>query len=91
MADDLFQESDNATHLTPEEKAELIPAHIAYRKELNEAEQENIAWGETGCLPKTRPAKRKIYPGSPCAHAGGRMALGGEIQDKGTKSRHPLL
>ena len=39
---DLFQEPDDATPLTPEERRELIPAHIAYRYELNEAEQENI-------------------------------------------------
>jgi Fic-DOC domain mobile mystery protein B len=40
---DLFQEPDNATPLTPEEMRELLPAHIAYRNELNEAEQENIS------------------------------------------------
>ena len=39
---DLFDEPDDATPLTPEERRELIPAHIAYRSELNEAEQENI-------------------------------------------------
>ena len=39
---DLFEEPDDATPLTPEEKQELIPAHITYRSELNEAEQENI-------------------------------------------------
>jgi len=40
---DLFESPENATPLTPEEMRELIPAHIAYRSELNEAEQENIA------------------------------------------------
>jgi len=40
---DLFEEPDDATPLTAEEMRELIPAHIAYRRELNEAEQENIA------------------------------------------------
>jgi Fic-DOC domain mobile mystery protein B len=39
---ELFEEPDHATPLTPEEKQELIPAHITYRGELNEAEQENI-------------------------------------------------
>lgn len=39
---DLFEEPDNATPLTPEERDALIPAHITYRRELNEAEQENI-------------------------------------------------
>ena len=40
---DLFEQPDDATPLTAEEMRELIPAHIAYRRELNEAEQENIA------------------------------------------------
>lgn len=39
---DLFEEPDNATPLTPEERDALIPAHITYRRELNEAEQDNI-------------------------------------------------
>jgi Fic-DOC domain mobile mystery protein B len=46
---DLFDEPEHATPLTPEERRDLIPAYIAYRSELNEAEQENIAraqdWG----------------------------------------------
>ncbi len=40
---DLFDEPDHATPLAPEERRDLIPAYIAYRSELNEAEQENIA------------------------------------------------
>lgn len=47
---DLFQEPDDATPLTPEERRELIPAHIAYRSELNEAEQENIARAQEWAL-----------------------------------------
>ncbi len=40
---DLFERTDDAaTPLTPEEMRDLIPAHISYRSELNEAEQENI-------------------------------------------------
>lgn len=54
MADDLFHEPDNATPLTPEERAELIPAHIAYRADLNEAEQENIARGQDWALGRKR-------------------------------------
>jgi Fic-DOC domain mobile mystery protein B len=34
---------DAATPLTPEEMRDLIPAHIASRRDLNAAEQENIA------------------------------------------------
>lgn len=43
---DLFEEPDDATPLTAEERADLIPAHIAYRSELNDAEQENIVRGQ---------------------------------------------
>src|SRR5260370_1665955 len=50
---DLFEQRDDAaTPLTPEEMRDLIPAYIAYRSELNEAEQENIvraqAWASGG-------------------------------------------
>jgi Fic-DOC domain mobile mystery protein B len=51
---DLFEEPDDATPLTPEEKRELIPAHIAYRSELNEAEQENIARAQDWALARRR-------------------------------------
>jgi Fic-DOC domain mobile mystery protein B len=54
MADELFQEPEDATPLTPEERAELIPAHIAYRTELNAAEQENIARGQDWALARKR-------------------------------------
>jgi Fic-DOC domain mobile mystery protein B len=50
----LFEEPDNATPLTPEERRELIPAHIAYRSELNEAEQENIARAQDWALGRKR-------------------------------------
>ena len=40
---DVFDEPDGATPLAAEENRDLIPAHIAYHRELNEAEQENIA------------------------------------------------
>ena len=51
---DLFDEPDHATPLTPEEKRELIPAHIAYRGELNEAEQENIIRGQEWAFARGR-------------------------------------
>ncbi len=38
----LVQVDAASTPLTPEEMRDLIPSHIAYRHELNEAEQENI-------------------------------------------------
>jgi Fic-DOC domain mobile mystery protein B len=54
MPDELFQEPEDATPLTPEERAELIPAHIAYRAELNAAEQENITRGQDWALARKR-------------------------------------
>lgn len=39
---DLFVEPDDATPLSPEERDDLIPTHIALRRELNELEQANI-------------------------------------------------
>jgi Fic-DOC domain mobile mystery protein B len=41
--DELFQQPDDAaTPLTAEERCDLKPSHIAFKHELNEAEQENI-------------------------------------------------
>src|ERR1700729_2584646 len=51
---DLFEEPDDATPLTEEEKRGLIPAHITYRRELNEAEQENIARAQDWALARKR-------------------------------------
>jgi hypothetical protein len=47
---ELFDEPDHATPLTPEERRALIPTHIAYRSELNEPEQENIARAQDWAL-----------------------------------------
>jgi Fic-DOC domain mobile mystery protein B len=52
--DDLFDQPNDATPVTPEEMRELIPAHIAYRSELNEAEQENIARAQDWALKRRR-------------------------------------
>ena len=52
---DLFERPDDAaTPLTPEETRDLIPAHIAYRRELNEAEQENIVRAQAWALSRRR-------------------------------------
>jgi Fic-DOC domain mobile mystery protein B len=50
----LFEQADDATPLTPEERGALIPAHIAYRRELNEAEFENIARAQDWALRRRR-------------------------------------
>jgi len=47
---DILGPDEAATPLTPEEMRDLIPAHIAYRSELNEAEQENIARAQEWAL-----------------------------------------
>jgi len=46
---DLFEQPDDATPLT-QRMRELMPRHIAYRRELNEAEQENIARAQDWAL-----------------------------------------
>jgi Fic-DOC domain mobile mystery protein B len=51
---DLFYHPRDATPLTPEEQRELIPAYIAYRSELNEAEQENIERAQDWALQRRR-------------------------------------
>jgi Fic-DOC domain mobile mystery protein B len=44
MSDPLFDDDDEAnTPLEPEEREQLIPSYITLRRELNEAEQINIA------------------------------------------------
>ena len=50
----IFEEPDSATPPTPEEMRALIPSHIAYRRELNEAEQENIARAEEWAFSRRR-------------------------------------
>jgi Fic-DOC domain mobile mystery protein B len=61
---DLFREPHNATALTPEEMRGLIPAHVAYRSELNEAEQENIARAQDWALGRRRdPLSEKFVKG----------------------------
>jgi Fic-DOC domain mobile mystery protein B len=52
---DLFEQPDDAaTPLTPEEMRDLIPAPIAYRRELNQAEQENIVRAQAWALNRRR-------------------------------------
>jgi Fic-DOC domain mobile mystery protein B len=52
---DLFEQADAAaTPLTIEEMRDLIPAHIAFRSELNAAEQENILRAQDWALNRRR-------------------------------------
>lgn len=52
---DLFEPPDAAaTPLMPEEMLDLIPSHIAYRSELNAAEQENILRAQSWALSRRR-------------------------------------
>ena len=52
--EDLFQEPEDATPLTVEERRELIPSHIAFRIDLNRAEQKNIARAQDWALGRRR-------------------------------------
>lgn len=45
---------DDATPLTAEEQRDLIPSYIAFRRELNAAEQENIARGRAWAFARRR-------------------------------------
>ena len=47
MSDVFDQPDDHATPLSAEERRALLPAHIAFRHELNIAERENILHGES--------------------------------------------
>lgn len=52
---DLFDQPDEAaTPLTPEEMRGLIPAYISFRRELNEAELENILLGQEWAFARRR-------------------------------------
>jgi Fic-DOC domain mobile mystery protein B len=53
--EDVFSEPDDAaTPLTAEERRDLIPAYITFKRDLNEAEQANIARGQEWALRRTR-------------------------------------
>ena len=54
MSGPFEQADDAATPLTPAETRGLIPAHIAYRSELNAAEQENIVRGQEWAFTRRR-------------------------------------
>jgi len=54
MAGIFDQPDDAATPLTPDERRDLIPSHIANRDDLNEAEQENILRGQSWALRRRR-------------------------------------
>lgn len=50
----VFRHADGATPLTWEEMQDVIPVHIAYRRDLDEAEQENILRGQDWALARRR-------------------------------------
>ncbi|MFY8063376.1 MAG: mobile mystery protein B, partial [Usitatibacteraceae bacterium] len=55
MSDPIFDEDDEAnTPLEPEEREQLIPSYITLRRELNEAEQINIADAAKWLAPRKR-------------------------------------
>lgn len=54
MSDPLFEEDQDATPLTEEERRQLIPSYITLRYELNEVEQRNILEAETWAFRQKR-------------------------------------
>ena len=56
MNDPFAPSDDSGTPLAPEEKRDLIPTHIAYRSELNAAEQANIVRGQEWAMRRRRRA-----------------------------------
>ncbi len=54
MTGPLEEQDDAATPLSEEEKEGLIPSYITLRRELNEAEQENILEGEDWAFSRKR-------------------------------------
>jgi Fic-DOC domain mobile mystery protein B len=54
LTDPLEEQDDAATPLSAEEQAELIPAYVTLRHELNEAEQANIVDAERWAFARTR-------------------------------------
>ena len=58
---DLFEQPADATPLTHQEARNLIPAHIAFRSELNEAEQDNIARAQDWALGRNRDPLREKF------------------------------
>jgi Fic-DOC domain mobile mystery protein B len=50
----LFQEPDDATPLSPEQRDGLIPSHVTLRRELNELEQQNIVEADIWAFQRRR-------------------------------------
>ncbi|CAN7684098.1 mobile mystery protein B [Pararhizobium sp. LjRoot238] len=57
---DLFQEPDDATPLEPQEREGLLQTWITHRKDLNEAEQENIVDGAAWARGRRRLALERM-------------------------------
>lgn len=55
------QRDDASTPLALEDLAGLIPAHIAYGRELNEAERDNIARGQDWAMARRRDLLSEKY------------------------------
>jgi Fic-DOC domain mobile mystery protein B len=61
IQDPLFEADDAATPLTAEEKSGLIPSYITLRRELNEAEQINVARAEQWAFSRKREVLDEHY------------------------------
>ena len=61
MTDPLLEQDGAATPITPEERADLIPAYITTRAELNEAEQANIAGATVWAYGRNRDVLNEAF------------------------------
>lgn len=57
---DLFREPDDATPLAPEEREGLLQSWVTHRRDLNEAEQENIVRGAAWARRIRSPGAAKL-------------------------------
>lgn len=61
MTNPLLKQDEASTPLTPDERADLILSYIAQRRELNEAEQDNILEAEQWALSRKRDVLRESF------------------------------
>ncbi|MGO8672738.1 MAG: mobile mystery protein B [Capsulimonadaceae bacterium] len=61
MSDPLFEFDEEGTPLSPEEREGLIPSYITLRRELNEAEQVNIAAAERWAFSRKRDVLDEVF------------------------------
>jgi len=88
---DLFEQPEAPPPAVAGGGARLIPAHIAYRRELNEAEQRNIARAQEWALNRRREALTEKFIKTCTGGCSATYGDGREVQDRRTEYRDCLL